>query len=200
MQAAPSQGALLPEGRSSFSQPMRGLSGLPVAPGGGPSLVRPSRNASAKSLRASVQAEEEVGVQPGWELLPAVIPPGAEQLVQLPSTALRYHQERGAVLDLPAGASAVPLHLAAGLPAHTMCVRCVSDAVGASEGLALWSRPVTFAYPDEAVLHVVAPVDTGGAGEGEGDAAHLTAAAQGRHGGVAILRIAVQVWPQRRLL
>lgn len=105
------------------------------------------------------------------------------------------------MLDLPAGASAVPLPLAPHLPTHTISFRCVPPpefaAAAAADALPLWSRPVTVRDGIEAQFHLVVPVaqppepqqqgsgeqgDAAAEGEsrqGSGDAAHLSAGASG---------------------
>lgn len=112
------------------------------------------------------------------------------------------------MLDLPAGAASLPLHLPAGLPSHTLSFRCVPPAAyaaaAAADSLPLWSRPLTVRVGLETQMHVVVPVipseedeaQQGGGGGGGGDAAHLTAtkAAPARAGwppAVAILRLSV---------
>ena len=117
------------------------------------------------------------------------------------AASLRQQQERGGVLDLPAGASAVPLPLAPHLPTHTISFRCVPPpefaAAAAADALPLWSRPVTVRDGIEAQFHLVVPVaqppepqqqgggeqgDAAAEGErrqGSGDAAHLSAGASG---------------------
>lgn len=122
------------------------------------------------------------------------------------ASSFRQQQERGGVLDLPAGASSLPLHLPAGLPSHTLSFRCVPPAayaaVAAADSLPLWSRPLTVRVGQETQMHVVVPVipsedEEAQKGEGgSGDAAHLTATkATTARGGwppaVAILRLSV---------
>lgn len=135
--------------------------------------------------------------------------------------SFRQQQERGGVLDLPAGTSAVPLHLAPHLPNHTLSFRCVPPpayaAAAAADSLPLWSRPVTVREGVETQLHVVVPViqpmgeqqqqeeeegQEGGSGgtdaahltaTSSADTAHLTAAAAAARGGVAAGRRAAGV-------
>jgi hypothetical protein len=132
------------------------------------------------------------------------------------ASSFRQQQERGGVLDLPAGAASVPLPLTAGLPYHSISFRCVPPpeyaAAAAADALPLWSRPVTIKEGAEAQLHVLVPViqpdeaeeqSHGEGGDAAADAAHLTpsasaaaaAAARGAAGGglaaVAILRLSV---------
>ena len=124
------------------------------------------------------------------------------------ASSFRQQQERGGVLDLPAGAASLPLHLPAGLPSHTLSFRCVPPAAyaaaAAADSLPLWSRPVTVRVGLETQMHVVVPVipseeeeaQKGGEGGSGSDAAHLTAtkAAPARAGwppAVAILRLSV---------
>jgi hypothetical protein len=121
------------------------------------------------------------------------------------ASSLRQQQQRGAVTDLPSGAEAVPLHLAAGLPNHVLSFRCVppphSAATAAADALPLWSRPLNIREDQEAQLFVVVPVvppeeatedKAGGKAADGGDAAHLTAHQGGAaFTSVAILRLSV---------
>ena len=101
------------------------------------------------------------------------------------------------MVDLPPGASSVPLPLADHLPSHTLSFRCVPPqpyaAAAAADALPLWSRPVTVRNGMEAQLHVVVPVivheepeqEGGGEEGGSGDIAHFTANAAAAARGVA---------------
>ena len=134
--------------------------------------------------------------------LPACLLPAA--------SSFREQQDRGDILDLPAGAAAAPLHLTAGMPIHNLCFRCVpapADAAAeAADSLPLWSRPVALQDGVEMQIHVVVPVtppenqqqeqQQDAQGAAGSDAAHLTAAGAPRRGtgwpsAVAILRLSV---------
>lgn len=122
------------------------------------------------------------------------------------ASSFRLSLQHNAVLDLPAGAAAVPLSLSAGLPNHTLSFRCVPPpeyaAAAAADALPLWSRPVTVRAGVECQMYVVVPVippeedppagepaegggTTASGGSGSGDAAHITTPPGGRGSGDA---------------
>ncbi|KAL4443584.1 hypothetical protein ABPG75_011321 [Micractinium tetrahymenae] len=210
-------GAVVAEGGSSFSQSSRSMNAALLA-GGGPSLVRPSRrflstasqlNADADSRRSLASAASSLAsLSSRWDRVPSLLPSGTSPLVQLSASSFRQSVQRNAVMDLPAGAAAVPLPLSAGLPNHTLSFRCVPPpayaAAAAADALPLWSRPVTVRAGVESQMYVVVPVippeedeagtehaggqaegSCGGSGTSGSDAAHLTALPGGRGSGDA---------------
>lgn len=104
--------------------------------------------------------------------------------------------QRNAVQDLPAGASAVPLSLSAGLPNHTLSFRCVPPpayaAAAAADALPLWSRPVSVRVGVERQMYVVVPVIPPEEAAPAGDQAEGTAGADRDSSGRDAAHIAAQ--------
>ncbi|KAL4858517.1 Vacuolar protein sorting-associated protein 13C [Chlorella vulgaris] len=201
-------GAVVALGGTSFSQTSRNINAAPMASGGS-FLVRPSMASQSsvwqgrsddstvsshpvESITPSLAAESFTTRASSWEAVPASLLSGASPLVQMSASSFREQQERGAVLDLPDGASSVPLPLSAGLPSRSISFRCVPPpeyaAAAAADSLPLWSRPVTVQEGVETQLHVLVPVvpadeqedqqaRPGAEAGAAGDAAHLTASA-----------------------
>jgi hypothetical protein len=138
----------------------------------------------------------------------------AAALVQLPPAAQRASQESGAVLDLPAGTTAVPLHLVQGMYSkHVLCFRyghsdLLAGGAGSGGGIGgdgvsnlFWSRPFSILHDredEECIAIPVAAISGSPSAFAEGDLAvsrsgsPTTAGASGGGGaGVALLRLSV---------
>lgn len=163
-------------------------------PSGASPLVQLSRESGRSGLHVLQGRRAVLSCMVDVALLVLELTPRLPPSPNLSAAAsLRQEQERGGVLDLPAGVASVPLPLPAHLQAHTLSFRCVPPpayaAAAAADALPLWSRPVPIRSGAEAQLHVVVPVippeerQQGSEEQGEegtagsGDAAHLTAIA-----------------------
>jgi hypothetical protein len=173
----------------------RGVNALPVAGtpggvGGAPALVKPmlrsvsgrssireesiwkdsdddsettalDNSGNIKSSRSTTMSGKQA-----WRGVASMMPAAA--LVQLPAAAQRASQKAGAILDLPAGTTAVPLHLVQGMYSkHVLCFRyghsdllaggegcddaseASSTATRNAHGNVLWSRPFSIFHDRE---------------------------------------------------
>lgn len=170
--AAASGVVVVPEGGVSFTYgASRGINALPVA-GPGSHLMRPSMRSagslarlspSAVSVQDSLQQHGSMSSAGSQAWLPVPSAMSARSLVQLSGNSMRSLEQNGAILDLPAGASAVPLHLIPGLQYHVLCFRYAGQLPGAgtvstAQGLPLWSRPLHLQQDREEQHYVVIPV------------------------------------------
>ncbi|GAB4822340.1 hypothetical protein N2152v2_009386 [Parachlorella kessleri] len=124
-------GTLVPEGGASFSQATRGLNNMPLASGESTPLVRPSPSYIDRKWLGQ-PSPSFVGLSGdstvGWERIPSgkpgvkgtagpgitLLPTGPTPLVRVAPPSQRALHDASALIDLPAGATAIPLHLSAG--------------------------------------------------------------------------------------
>jgi len=123
-----------------------------------------------------VDLESASSVSSEWMPAPSAL--SARSLVQLSGNSMRDRVAEGALLELPPGAAAVPLHLVMGLPRLMLCFRCAPK--DGQHSPLLWSRPLCVPRDSEEQHYVVVPVmeEEGLRASGGGD-------------GVALLRLAM---------
>lgn len=182
-------------GRNVVPGAIRGVNALPIAPEeNSPPLVRPvlrgvsDRPAAHEEsiIRDSCSIDSggsgEGGNTQLWRGLHSILP--AATLVHLPHPAHQASQASGAILELPAGTVAVPLHLVQGLyRSHVLCFRYAThestagwdlSGGGTSSGTIstrgssstdkgsgtgfLWSRPISVLQDQAGEYSVFIPV------------------------------------------
>ncbi|KAL4527774.1 hypothetical protein Ndes2437A_g02912 [Nannochloris sp. 'desiccata'] len=230
---------VIPEGGVSvLTGSARGVNALPVAGapggvGGAPALVRPmlrsvSGRSSVREESIWKESDDESDVvdvdsrgirgargsstmsgKQAWRGVASMMPAAA--LVQLPAAAQRASQEAGAILDLPAGTTAVPLHLVQGMYSkHVLCFRYGhSDVVAGgverettaassdAHGNLFWSRPFSILHDkedEECISIPVAAIGGSPSAFSEGNLAVSSSGGSpgvGAGAGVALLRLSV---------